>query len=58
MSSHAAWVIHGCLGIAVSAGTCVVHVCWTAARSFFQEASTALAGRSGEGLSVHEAASL
>ena len=29
MSSHVVWVIHGCLGAAVSAGTCVVHACWT-----------------------------
>ena len=30
MSSHVAWVIHGCLGVDVSAGTCMVHACWTA----------------------------
>ena len=44
MSSNVVWVTHGCLGVAVSAGTCVVHACCTASRSFVQEASTVLVG--------------
>ena len=56
MSSHVVWVIHGCLGIAVSARTCVVHACWTASRSFVQEASTVVAGWAWNGRCAPESA--